>query len=116
MEETTVDVNQIQKQLIAERKDLKERMQSERRKVEQAQVVNPDRADLAWASNQRQRARQALERTQGRLQQVESALQRIEEGTYGKCLRCGKEIKPERLQVMPAVEYCIDCQHKLERR
>lgn len=116
MEETTVDVNQIQKQLTAERKDLKAQIQRERRKVEQAQVVNPDRADLAWASNQRQRARQSLERTQERLQQVESALQRIDDGTYGKCLRCGKEIKPERLQVMPAVEYCIECQQILERR
>jgi len=116
MEETTVDTNQMQKQLIAERKDLKERIKSERRKVEQSQVVNPDRADLAWASNQRQRARQSLERAKGRLQQVDAALQRIENGTYGKCLRCGKEIEPERLKVMPAVEYCIECQQKLEQR
>jgi DnaK suppressor protein len=116
MEEMTVNTSEIQKQLITERKELKDRIEDERRRVEQAQVINPDRADLAWASNQRQLARQSLERTQERLQQVEAALQRIEEGTYGKCLRCGKEIQPERLQAMPAVEYCIDCQQKLEQR
>jgi len=52
MEETTIDTNQVQKQLIAERKDLKARIEYERRKVEQAHFVNPDRADLAWASSQ----------------------------------------------------------------
>jgi DnaK suppressor protein len=116
MEEMTVDTDKIQKQLISELKDLEERMEDERRKMEQAQVVNPDRADLAWASNQRQQARRSLERTQARLQQVKAALQRIDDGTYGMCLRCGKEIQPERLEVMPAVEYCIECQQTLEQR
>jgi len=116
MRDTAIDMEQIQKQLMEERAELKERVVNERRKVEQAQVVNPDRADLAWASNQRQRARQSLERTRNRLQEVEAALQRIEDGVYGKCLNCGKPIQPERLQAIPAVEYCIECQQKMEQR
>ncbi|HET7093310.1 MAG TPA: TraR/DksA C4-type zinc finger protein [Thermomicrobiales bacterium] len=49
------------------------------------------------------------------LAQVNAALQRIEQGTYGKCQRCGKTIAPERLEAFPYVMYCIDCQAAIER-
>lgn len=49
------------------------------------------------------------------LQQVDSALVRMEEGAYGNCLRCGKRIKAARLEAFPYVAYCIDCQALLER-
>ncbi|MFH1877402.1 MAG: TraR/DksA C4-type zinc finger protein [Candidatus Omnitrophota bacterium] len=41
---------------------------------------------------------------------IEDALARIEEGTYGKCLACGKEINTERLRAMPSARYCVKCQ------
>lgn len=49
------------------------------------------------------------------LTQVNAALQRMDEGTYGICQRCGKAINPERLEAFPYVAYCIDCQQFLER-
>ena len=49
------------------------------------------------------------------LQQVNSALERMDEGTYGTCLRCGKRIKAARLEAFPYVAYCIDCQALIER-
>jgi RNA polymerase-binding transcription factor DksA len=49
------------------------------------------------------------------LVQVNAALQRIDQGTYGKCQRCGKQIAPERLEAFPYVMYCIDCQAAIER-
>ena len=43
------------------------------------------------------------------LTQVEAALVRMDEGTYGTCTRCGKQISPARLEAMPSVTRCIDC-------
>jgi DnaK suppressor protein len=50
------------------------------------------------------------------LQQVNAALERMDQGTYGVCQRCGKPINPERLEAFPYVTYCIDCQTFLERQ
>jgi RNA polymerase-binding transcription factor len=52
--------------------------------------------------------------TQDLLAQVETALQRLEEGTYGICARCGQEIAPERLEALPYASYCIKCQSEIE--
>jgi DnaK suppressor protein len=43
------------------------------------------------------------------LQEIERALQKIDEGTYGICERCGKTIGPDRLEAMPATGLCIAC-------
>jgi len=48
------------------------------------------------------------------LAQVESALQRLDDGTYGTCARCGKAIAPERLEALPYASYCITCQSEIE--
>jgi len=44
-----------------------------------------------------------------RLEQINSALQRIDDGTWGRCSTCGKQIDPRRLDADPAVITCIDC-------
>ena len=41
--------------------------------------------------------------------QIEHAMQRLENGEYGRCLSCGEEINPERLAAIPYVEQCIAC-------
>lgn len=46
---------------------------------------------------------------QGRLAEVEKALDRIEEGNYGKCDHCAEEIPQERLKVNPAATVCVKC-------
>lgn len=43
------------------------------------------------------------------LQDVDAALERIKEGTYGKCEKCAKNINPERLKASPEAKTCIDC-------
>ncbi len=40
--------------------------------------------------------------------EVEAALARIDEGTYGSCETCGKAIGSARLEAMPAARFCID--------
>ena len=43
------------------------------------------------------------------LGEIDRALQRMDEGTYGRCVNCGKEIAVERLEAIPYAELCIDC-------
>lgn len=49
------------------------------------------------------------------LNMVESALQRIREGTFGECVSCGNEINLKRLEAVPWTRYCIECQEKKEK-
>ncbi len=49
------------------------------------------------------------------LSQIDGALKRLDEGTYGTCERCGKEIVPERLEAYPWASLCIDCKREVER-
>jgi len=51
-----------------------------------------------------------------RLQLIDSALGRIENGHYGICMSCGKKIPHERLQAIPYAILCIDCKSSEERR
>lgn len=48
--------------------------------------------------------------------QVRDALQRIEKGTYGKCLDCGRQIEDHRLETIPWTPYCFDHQNQRDRR
>jgi RNA polymerase-binding protein DksA len=58
-----------------------------------------------------------LEENSGQvLVEIEAALQRIEQGTYGICAACGKEIVPERLEAYPWASLCIDDARQAERR
>jgi DnaK suppressor protein len=50
------------------------------------------------------------------LGEIEAALKRIEEGTYGTCTNCDRPIAVERLQALPRATRCIDCQRDRERR
>ena len=51
-----------------------------------------------------------------RLQQIENALDRINQDKYGRCIKCGKEIPEERLEVLPYALMCIQCASAEERR
>ena len=51
-----------------------------------------------------------------RLQLIDAALGRIENGHYGVCMSCGRKIPPERLKAIPYAILCIDCKSSEERR
>jgi len=55
------------------------------------------------------------ERSRAELAQVEAALARLDDGTYGTCTSCGNPIAPERLEALPWVATCIDCARKNPR-
>lgn len=50
-----------------------------------------------------------------RLKEVDEALDRIENGTYGICEDCGGPISLKRLEVRPVAKYCVPCLTKLEK-
>ena len=47
---------------------------------------------------------------------IDSALNKLKEGTYGVCEECGEEISIKRLEVVPASLYCVSCQDEIDRR
>ena len=49
------------------------------------------------------------------IKDIEAALERLDEGSYGICDDCGDEITEDRLKIVPFTKYCRDCQEDKER-
>jgi DnaK suppressor protein len=49
------------------------------------------------------------------LRDVVAALQKIDDGSFGNCERCGEPIADKRLEALPFARYCIDCQRLAEQ-
>jgi DnaK suppressor protein len=52
-------------------------------------------------------------RAERALAEVEAALERLDDGSYGTCTNCGRPVPPERLEALPWAAHCIDCQRQL---
>jgi len=50
------------------------------------------------------------------LEEIEAALRRVDDGSYGLCRGCDEPIVPERLEILPAAAYCVPCQVRQARR
>lgn len=107
-----IDIDKMQKRLKKEQKVLAEQVQVERKKVEPSLTANPDRTEIANEYAYRGRRMSVLEQLEEQLLDVNRALNRIEEGTYGICTNCGQPIQAERLEALPWADLCIDCQRK----
>ncbi|HZS54635.1 MAG TPA: TraR/DksA family transcriptional regulator [Bryobacteraceae bacterium] len=57
-----------------------------------------------------------LDRTAKLLKNVQAALTRMEDETYGICLRCDEEIPVKRLKAVPWAAYCVTCQEEVDRQ
>jgi RNA polymerase-binding protein DksA len=73
-------------------------------------------ADIATNTYDRELDSTLEESEEAHLARIDTALKRIEQGTYGICENCGKSIDVERLEAMPWVTLCIDCKRLAERR
>ena len=49
------------------------------------------------------------------LLQIENALRRMDDGTYGRCSNCGQSIALPRLEALPWARFCVDCQEMAEK-
>lgn len=57
-----------------------------------------------------------LDRGSAMLKHVQAALNRMDEGTFGVCLRCEEPIPAKRLQALPWAAYCVSCQEVLDQQ
>lgn len=73
--------------------------------------LNDNASDDTEASEQFGHAQsEALsEETTGALKRVRGAMKRVDEGTYGKCTKCGAMIDTDRLGIDPTAELCMNC-------
>ena len=79
--------------------------------------VDPkDFGDIASEDTDRKMLECMGEKDIKRMQLIESALARIEQGKYGKCIKCGKKIPEDRLRAIPHALMCIECQTASERK
>jgi RNA polymerase-binding protein DksA len=71
--------------------------------------------DIATATFDREMASTLEDNSTHVLTEIDAALKRIDEGTFGVCTRCGKPISAERLEALPWATLCIDDKRKQER-
>ncbi len=105
-----LDIESIRKKLQHEREELLRRAEAP------VETARGDEADLAVMAENKERELWLANDAKQKLESIDKALGRIEKGTYGKCLNCGKPIPEERLLTLPLTLYDVECQGKLERK
>jgi len=73
-------------------------------------------ADTATETYDRELDYTLEENSEHVLGDIDVALKRVEDGTYGMCSNCGRQIAEERLEARPWATLCIECQRDRERR
>jgi RNA polymerase-binding transcription factor DksA len=71
-------------------------------------------ADVATETFEREKDFSILEQVEAELADVERALRRLDDGTYGTCEACGARITDDRLDAMPATRFCLEHQTEAE--
>jgi RNA polymerase-binding transcription factor len=81
-----------------------------------AEVTGPDEVQFDDESGEgdstgvaRDRDRTVVELARATIEDVDRALAKIDDGTYGRCDHCGEAIDRPRLEALPAVRLCLDC-------
>lgn len=69
-------------------------------------------ADAAAATAERSEVLGIVDNLTKLLADVDQALAKVEDGTYGQCKQCGKEIGAARMEFRPTSRYCVDCKSR----
>ncbi|MGH7812639.1 MAG: TraR/DksA family transcriptional regulator [Candidatus Binataceae bacterium] len=86
------------------------RLKVSRRAAEEDLVTEPgDDLDDARADEDRELHESLVSRSEDRLNAIEAALVRLDDGSYGICAACGGEVAIKRLQALPFTPYCAGC-------
>jgi len=106
----------LHKTLQARRIELRKRLGMELADLSRGKGGQPagDAADAAFDSSGEEIASQLAELEAKELAQVERALRRLKQGTYGQCEHCGTKIPVARLNALPYSTMCIKCQREVE--
>ncbi|MBI5887050.1 MAG: TraR/DksA family transcriptional regulator [Deltaproteobacteria bacterium] len=104
-----------QKLIAAKAKILQEVSQKMRTESDVLKFEIGDIYDIA--SNERERELSLMfgDRDREKLAEIEDALERIRENTYGECEECGEPVAENRLRALPFTRVCVECQSKQER-
>ena len=112
----TVNLELFKQRLLTKRRELGDaiaRSEQDVRVASEPEVGDP--IDRSVGDTAADEALQSTSTDSETLEQVEDALRRIEQGSYGKCVICGKPIEPARLEAIPWTPYCLADQQKLEK-
>lgn len=71
--------------------------------------------DLATTERERELSLLLGDRAREQLNEIDEALRRIEDGSYGYCEECGEKIGIGRLKAMPFTQLCVECKSKMEK-
>jgi DnaK suppressor protein len=111
-----MDIEYFRQRLLAKEQELVDliaRFENEAREFPSAEVE--DFADQATSTQLKTVALEESALAAQTLSEVRDALRRIDEGTFGKCIDCGRPIEPARLEAIPWTPYCRADQEKRDR-
>jgi DnaK suppressor protein len=121
---TGIDTERFRDALLEERKRVEHALASLRNEhpgsledevEEMAATLNDNHpAETATATLGREIDYTLGENSEQVLAEIDAALKRVDEGTYGTCAGCGGEIRRERLEASPWASLCIDCKRRAE--
>jgi DnaK suppressor protein len=120
---TTIDTEQLRQRMLEERQrvvDAIDNIHAENpgsigEETEETTFQDNHLGDIATATFDREMASTLEDNSTHVLTEIDAALRRIDEGTFGVCTRCGKPISAERLEALPWATLCIDDKRKQER-
>jgi DnaK suppressor protein len=73
-------------------------------------------ADLGTDAFEQENTLNLLQNEEKELAEIAAALERVDQGTFGRCEECGGEIPAPRLKALPHARFCVDCARKQEHR
>jgi DnaK suppressor protein len=111
-----MDTQPFKQRLLARERELIDdiaRFENEARESRAAEVEDP--IDQVTSSENKAASFQESTLAAETLKQVRDALRRIDDGSYGKCIDCGRPIEPARLEAIPWTSYCLADQQKRDK-
>jgi DnaK suppressor protein len=107
----------LHKSLLSRRADIRKKLADELDGLRnlKGSAATGDSADVAFESGSEEMASQLAELDARELNQIERALVRLKQGTYGGCEGCGCKIPIGRLNALPYTTLCIACQREMEK-
>ena len=84
--------------------------------IEELSTYDNHPADLGSETFEREKDLGLMGHAQMMVDQIDQALERVEDGTYGWCESCGRPIEAERLEAVPYATLCLDCRKEREAR
>ncbi|HVK08795.1 MAG TPA: TraR/DksA family transcriptional regulator [Gemmataceae bacterium] len=105
----------LHKTLTARRNELRKRLGTDLADLgHKGSSASGDAADVAFGASGEELSSQLAELEAKELNQIERALVRLKQGTYGLCEACGAKIPVARMNVLPYSTLCIKCQRESE--